>query len=322
MKLHQIRDLLAVAEKRSLRAAARHLGLAQPSLSRSIRALERELGAPLLERQSRGVILTPLGELFARRAGVATSELKRAREEIEQMQGGAQGAVTLGVSSVPLLALFPAALPTFRRRYEGVELRLVDGAFPAMAAGLKDGHIDFYIGVAPQKRPGRELRVEKLFDNTRVVVARHGHPLAGARSLADLTAAQWVSTSITDDAAAEFADLFHLHGLPSPRLAARTTGGVLGLLTLLRHSDLLAIVPRQWIECAPLRGQLLPLPLAEDIVAPPIVLVRRAALPLTPAAEHLCDLLRAASISYAGAAAVPARDRARGRSADVRVTRG
>src|SRR5580698_4432354 len=125
MKLHQIRDLLAVAEKRGLRAAARHLGLAQPSLSRSIRELERELGAPLLERQSRGVVLTPVGELFARRARFATTELERARDEIDQIQGGAHGGVTLGVSSVPLLALFPDALPRFRRRYEGVELRLV-----------------------------------------------------------------------------------------------------------------------------------------------------------------------------------------------------
>src|SRR6188508_1885518 len=89
MKLHQIRDLLAVAEKGSLRAAARQLGLAQPSISRSIRELERELGAPLLERQARGTVLTPTGKLFASRAGAAASELRRAREEIAQLHGEA-----------------------------------------------------------------------------------------------------------------------------------------------------------------------------------------------------------------------------------------
>ena len=68
MKLHQIRDLLAVADKGSLRAAARHLGLAQPSISRSIRELERELGVPLLERRARGTVLTPTGQRFAGRA--------------------------------------------------------------------------------------------------------------------------------------------------------------------------------------------------------------------------------------------------------------
>jgi len=298
MKLHQIRDLLAVAEKGSLRAAARQLGLAQPSISRSIRELERELGAPLLERQARGTVLTPAGRMFVRRAGAAASELRRAREEIAQFHGGAEGSVSAGLSSVPLLALLPKALAPFQQRYPRIELRLRDGAFPAFEGGLKDGSVDFYIGVAPEKRPGAELRMEKLFDNTRVVLARHGHPLGGARSLADLTQALWVSTSITDRAESEIGDLFRQHRLPAPRMGARTQGGALGLVTLLAHSDMLAIVPRQWTEFPPTKGTLRVLALKETIAAPPIALIRRAALPLTPAAEYLCDLLRRAGAQH------------------------
>ncbi|HTP81621.1 MAG TPA: LysR family transcriptional regulator, partial [Alphaproteobacteria bacterium] len=59
MKLSQVRDVVAVAERGSLRAAARHLGAAQPALSRSIHELERELGVPLFERRARGMVLTP-----------------------------------------------------------------------------------------------------------------------------------------------------------------------------------------------------------------------------------------------------------------------
>jgi LysR family transcriptional regulator of abg operon len=301
MKLHQIRDLLAVAEKGSLRAAARQLGLAQPSISRSIRELERELGAPLLERQARGTVLTPTGQLFARRAGAAASELRRAREEIAQLHGEAEGSVSVGLSSVPLLALVPKALGPFRQKYPRIELQLLDGAFPSVEARLKDGSVDFYIGVAPEKRPGAELRVEKLFDNTRVVLARHGHPLAGARSLADLAGALWVSTSITDRADAEIGELFRQHRLPAPRMGARAQGGTLSLITLLAHSDMLAIVPRQWTEFSPTKGTLRMLDLKETIAAPPITLIRRAALPLTPAAEYLCDLLRRAGAQYVGA---------------------
>src|SRR5258708_14249978 len=91
LKLHQIRDLLAVAEKGSLRAAARHLGLAQPSISRSIRELERELGVPLLERRARGTVLTPSGRLFARRASAAPSELRRARWAVAPLPPEAEG---------------------------------------------------------------------------------------------------------------------------------------------------------------------------------------------------------------------------------------
>src|SRR5580693_6822900 len=68
MKLHQLRDLVAIAEHGSLRAAARHLGIAQPTLTRSLSELERELGAPLFERRARGMVATALGQAFIRRA--------------------------------------------------------------------------------------------------------------------------------------------------------------------------------------------------------------------------------------------------------------
>src|SRR5258706_3948644 len=153
MKLHQIRDLLAVAEKGSLRGAARHLGLAQPSISRSIRELERELGVPLLERRPRGTVLTPAGQRFAARASAAASELRRAREEIAQLHGDAEGSVAAGLSSVPLLALLPGAIGPFKKRYPKVELRILEGAYPAIESRLKDGTIDFYAGVSPEAPP-------------------------------------------------------------------------------------------------------------------------------------------------------------------------
>lgn len=98
----------------------------------------------------------------------------------------------------------------------------------------------------------------------------------------------------------ELVDLLRLHGLPPPRLGARVTSSVLSLMTILAHSDLLAIVPQQRTEFAPTRGVLRKLDLKEEIAAPLISIIRGAALPLTPAAEFLCDLLRRASVQYAG----------------------
>ena len=68
MKLNSLRDFLAVAERGSLRAAARQLGVAQPAITRNIQELEKELGVVLFERQARGVTLSPMGEVFLRRA--------------------------------------------------------------------------------------------------------------------------------------------------------------------------------------------------------------------------------------------------------------
>src|SRR5271169_5360032 len=103
MKLNQLRDLAAVAERGSLRAAARELGIAQPALTRSIRELEHELGIILFERRARfrGVVLTSMGEVFLHRALAAVNELRRGQEELEQMKGAATGNVAIGMSTVP-----------------------------------------------------------------------------------------------------------------------------------------------------------------------------------------------------------------------------
>ena len=293
MKLNQFRDVVAVAERGSLRAAARHLGAAQPALSRSIHELERELGVPLFERRARGMVLTPMGEVFVRRAGAVLGEVRRARDEIEQLQGGVRGSVVAGLSSVPHMALLPTALRPFRVRYPNVRLRIIEGVYPAAEAGLKDGSIDFYIGPTPGRSLAVELAEEKLFDNTRVILCRKGHPLAKARSLRDLVDAEWAwaATSITHDAEAELVELFARHRLPAPRLALTATSA-LTLMVALMHGDLVAIVPVQWTRFALTAGEVVPIRVAEGLGAPPIVAIRRAGLPLTPAAEFLVDLMR------------------------------
>ena len=222
MKLHHLRDFLAVAEKGSMRAAAKHLGLGQPALSRSIRDLEQELGIPLVERHARGVNVTAVGEQFARRAAAASEELRRAVDEVQHARGNAQGRVVACLSSLAHVALLPAALDAFRRRYRAVDLRIIEGVYPVIERRLLDGSVDFYVGPEPPSGGvAAALRQEALLDNPRIVLARKGHPRRHATSLAELIGADWITTSITSDPQAEFSDLFLRHGLPPPKLALR-----------------------------------------------------------------------------------------------------
>ena len=185
MKLHHLRDLLAVVEEGSMSAAAKHLGTAQPALSRSIRDLEKDLGVPLLDRRARGAVPTPMGLLLVRRATAAVSELRRGRDEIRQLQGDVSGTVVACISSLA-----------------------------------------------------------QLFNNTRIVLPHKGHPLAKARSLAELADADWITTSITGQAEAEFGAMFARHHVPPPRLALRAESA-LTWITAMAYTDMLAISPRQ-----------------------------------------------------------------------------
>lgn len=298
MKLHHLRDFLAVAECGSIHAAARHLGMSQPSLSRSIRDLEKELGVPLLDRGGRGAPLTAMGMLFARRANASVSELRKAREEILQAQGGVQGTVAACVSSLCHVALLPHALKPFSARYPRVALHIVEASYPAVEARLRSGAIDIYVGPEPAGSPAQELQLEKLFDTTRVVVSRKGHPLAKARSLAELVDCNWITTSITQRAEAELGELFISRGLPPPHLALRAETA-LTWITALTNTDVLSITPRQSADSPTFKPLVEVLNLRESLSGPTIVLIRRSAVPPTPAAEFLCDLLRRAAARYA-----------------------
>ena len=301
MKLTQMRDFVAVADHGGLRRAARHLGVAQPALSRSIRELEHELGVTLFERTTTGMVLTPIGAAFARRSAAVQLEVDRARDEVAQLKGAAAGAVAIGLSTAPHVSLLPRVLGPFRRRFPDVRLRIIEGLFPTMEADIRDGRIDFYLGPLAEINLEGEFSVERLFENHRVVLGRRGHPLAGARSLAELVDAYWVSTSVTARSEAELSPLFERHGLPLPVIAVQTESA-LSTITVAASTDLLAMLPQQWLGFVKATRLLTPIRLDEPLAAPAICIVHRTRLPLTPAAEHLADLFRRAALNLRTAA--------------------
>lgn len=291
MKMHHLRDLLAVAEKGSINAAAKHLGVSQPALSRSVRELEKEMGAPLLERQATGAALTPMGNLFVRRASTAMNELRRARDEIQQLQGSVHGTVVACVSSMAHLTLLQEALGPFTQRYPNVVLRVIEGVFPVIDARIRSGQVDFYVGPAPESGTAPGLQLETLFATKRVVLARKGHPLARARSLAQLTEASWVTTSVTSQAEKEFSGVFSGRGLKVPKLALQTESA-LSWITAILSTDMLVMVPQMWLASPLTKDLTVAIPIEETLAGAPMSLVRRSSVPSTPASEYLCDLLR------------------------------
>jgi len=97
--LRQIAYFLAVTDEGSFTLAARRLRIAQPSLSQQIRTLERDVGADLLERTTRGIRLTPEGREFLPEARAMLAAAERARLAVRQTAGLEAG--ELDASSPP-----------------------------------------------------------------------------------------------------------------------------------------------------------------------------------------------------------------------------
>lgn len=290
MKMSHLRHVVAVAEKGGIRAAARALEVSQPAITRSIGEAERTLGAPLFERSARGVALTGLGRRFLVRATTILAELDRAQEEASQLLGEGVGHVNVTLSTVPHLALLPIVLEPFRTRFPNVTLTMREGLFARVHQEVEDGTVDFYVGPLSESALSPSLTAELLFENRRVVLCRKGHPLRDATSLKQLATAQWVSTTVTENIDAELGPAFRAHGLALPSIKLHALSSLTMTLAV-AHSDLLVVVPQQWLQFPTTHAYMEQIRVREKLPAPAIYAVRRRRLPLTPAAQYLYDLL-------------------------------
>ncbi len=290
MKLDQLQHFMAIVEQGSLRAAARRLDSPQPALTRSIRTLEKELGIDLFARQTTGMSMTAEGRRFHLRASAIVNEARRAKEELQQVKGDYEGTVSAALSVMPHVGMLPSALPVFRNTYPKVKLRISENLLPAVESSIRDGSVDFYLGAAPYQAPTAGLTMQHLCDNTRIVVGRKGHPLRKMKSLSELTEADWATTAIDYNAEDDLRRLFKSYSLTPPRVMYQARSAM-SVIVALEQTDLLAMLPVQWISNSMTRDLLHAFKLEEKIPAPSIVLVRRIDLPLTPPAEFLCDVL-------------------------------
>ena len=298
MKLSHIRDILAVAETGSLRSASRKLGITQPTMTRSIRDVEHEFGVALFTRHANGVTPTETGRLFIRRAMAIQTEVRRISEDLEQEKGSFTGQVSVATIFSTGLALVPKAFSAFQRRYPHSRLRIIESLYRSIEAEILSGAIDFFVGPLNEKPLNTQLTVERLFDNHRVIIARKGHPLLSATSLADLQQAQWIRGSLSDGPdESDLEALFARAGLAPPEIVVQTQSAVLALMTVI-NSDLLTITPIQCLDFAAIADWIETVKLDKMLPGAPICVVRRGDVPLTPLAEAFFDMIRKAGLNY------------------------
>src|SRR5258708_37192971 len=114
LKMSHLRMIVALEEHEMVSAAANTMNISQPAASRMIAEMESLLNAPLCERLSRGVRLTPLGQSLARHARSVLLQLQQAEQEISDMRTGRRGSVALGAVTAPAIDLAAPALSNVR----------------------------------------------------------------------------------------------------------------------------------------------------------------------------------------------------------------
>lgn len=180
MELRHLRYFLAVSEDLSVTRAAARLGIAQPALSHQIQALEREIGAPLLFRQSRGVSLTEAGRRFADGARRILADVAEATTEARRSARGEVGRIRIGFTgSASFNPFVTGAIRDYRAAYPDIEIELVEENTAQQLEAFRARRLDVaFVRPSPGEFDGFWTR--HLFDEPMVVALPVGHPLAGA----------------------------------------------------------------------------------------------------------------------------------------------
>jgi DNA-binding transcriptional LysR family regulator len=189
VELRHLRYFVAVAEELHVGRAAKRLNIAQPPLSRQIRDLEREVGAPLFDRVARGVALTAAGRAFLPEARLTLAQAERAQRTAQRAARGEIGRLRVGfVEAATYSAILPNVLGFFRMHLPQIGLSLFEMSSAEQEESLRDGRIDLGMLDSPPPDAERWLHVEAVYSDPLVAALPDSHRLAARTrlGLADL----------------------------------------------------------------------------------------------------------------------------------------
>lgn len=160
VSLRQLTYFKALSEHRNFGRAARSVNISQPALSVQIRDMEAELGAQLVERRARDVVLTPFGRRILDHAARVLDEVQ-ALSEAARWQGGLAGRLSLGL--IPTIApyILPGVLESLRSRDISLDVQIREARTEQLITEVQDGQLDAAIMALPVQ--GDSLVAQRLF---------------------------------------------------------------------------------------------------------------------------------------------------------------
>lgn len=193
IELRQFRQFIAVAEELSFRRAAERLNMAQPPLTATIKRIEDEVGAVLIERTNRIERLTEAGRVFLDEARKTVNQAERAMLATQRAGAGLSGTLRVTFVASAAREILPSILLRFREHYPAVKLELREAMTTQQLASLASNESDLGF-VIPPLQDADNLKIEVVARNRLVAALPEGHPLTRADqiTLADMSQESWI----------------------------------------------------------------------------------------------------------------------------------
>ena len=264
MDLKQLEHLVAVCSAGSFSGGARRLRMSQPTLSKSIARLEKDLGVKLFDRDGGSARPNAFGRVAAEHATSLLAGAARLGAELKQMARGELGTLRIGVGPATRVKLLPEVVRQVGLTYPQLQLEARHDSLPALMRALRLGSLDlvFCYFEAPDETSDF-IRV-KIHDDRRIAVVRPGHPALREAPLSPEMLLTYKLASV--GAVAGFRQWV---GAPTGRAARNMNAFVSDDYALVKarslDSDFVACGPRFVFEQELRDGTLVELPLRIDL---------------------------------------------------------
>jgi len=179
--LRQLRAFLAVARTSSFTLAAESLYITQSALSGLIKELEQTLGTRLVDRSTRRVYLTDIGERLYPMLDGVLHDLDSALELVTDHRVMKMGVVRIAASQLLASTLMPGLIADYQEKYPLINVKLVDTPVEDVMARVFAGEVE--LGIGPEREPNSDITSTRLFDGPFMAVFPDDHPLARHKRL-------------------------------------------------------------------------------------------------------------------------------------------
>jgi len=245
MTLVQLKHLIELAHNGSFSQSAEKLHLTQPALSRSIKALEDELGHPLFDRIGRRNELTAFGTHIVQRARALVDEANELRRTGQLLKSGELGQLRVGMGSGPGAMLMTPLLMVMAHEHPQAHIDISRGSTPLLVQALRDRLLDALILDIRSLQPAADLRIEALKEMKGTFMCRPDHPLAKKRNVpfAMLRHYPIASTPLSDEVARTLMERYGSQAHPDQLVNLRCEE-ISSLLDVARSSNAIVLAIR------------------------------------------------------------------------------
>jgi len=297
LRLRHLQLMVALSETESLRRAADELAMTQPAATKALQELEDTVGVSLFVRHARGMEPTIFGEAVMRYARMVFEDLDELREELAAIEAGDIGKVRIGAVMAPSPALLTHTIVSLKAAHPRLQISVQIDTSDVLVQALQQDQLDIMIGRIPDGFPALDLSFETLSEEALSIVVRPEHPAAHGQTrpkLAELAQYPWIIQPHPSPMR-QIIDQTFRESRVAPPVSTVETSSILTTLSLLRDSDMLAVLPssvaQYYVSLAviaavptPLRGRLAP-----------YGLILRKNRRISPATQLVIDAIRAAA---------------------------